>query len=94
MSNRNKFIFLIGDMFDFQTSDQLIRWYANMHTESADPEQRLDASFYRVSGPDQSLSDDGLSIRDIATFIGRGMAFGDGWSANESISILIESDCY
>jgi hypothetical protein len=76
------FIFLIGSTDDFESMEALEEAYSNMALGERN------ASVYRFQVPD--VSTDSLTVRDIATYIGRGMAFSSDWCMDDTVSVLLE----
>ena len=80
-----KFIFLIGSMDDFESLEALKNAYFNELDQFAE----LNASVFIFDVPDVSTSS--LTVRDIATYIGRGMAFSSDWCMDGTFSTLLEA---
>ena len=80
-----KFIYLIGSMDDFESLETLTFAYFNEPDQFAE----LNASVFIFDVPDVSTSS--LTVRDIATYIGRGMAFSNDWCMDGTFSTLLEA---
>ena len=77
------FVYLIGSMDDIESLEHLQNAYDNGSLGN------YNASVYRF----QLRADcgtDTMTVRDIATYIGRGLAFSSDWYADDTISTLIE----
>ena len=78
-----KFIFLIGSTDDFETLEDL----QNTHLNGSVTQRNM--SVYTFDVPD--VGTDSLTVRDIATYIGRGLAFSNDWCMDGTLSCLLEA---
>ena len=78
-----KFIFLIGSTDDFETLEDLRNTYFN----GGVTERNM--SVFTFDVPDVGTSS--LTVRDIATYIGRGLAFSNDWCMDGTLSCLLEA---
>ena len=74
----NTFTFIIGSMDDFESTDDLID-----HFELDGSAISKNCSSFEFDAPS------GLD-EDMVTAIGRGMAFSEGWSLDDSISFVVK----
>ena len=102
-----KFVFLIGDDGMFQSSPDLGTALGNIIADyyvqhNALPEDHfidealsdMGISCYRFILPEgiNAEIDAQANVRaDLATFIGRGIAFSNGWASDGSVSLLLEA---
>ena len=77
-----KFIFLIGSTDDFETLEDLRNTYFN----GGVTERNM--SVFTFDVPD--VGTNSLTVRDIATYIGRGLAFSNDWCMDDTVSTLME----
>ena len=78
-----KFIFLIGATDDFESLEDLQNTYFN----GGVTERNM--SVFTFDVPDVGTSS--LTVRDIATYIGRGLAFSNNWCEDGTLSTLLEA---
>ena len=78
-----KFIFLIGSTDDFETLEDLQNTYFN----GGVTERNM--SVFTFDVPD--VGTNSLTVRDIATYIGRGLAFSNDWCMDDTVSVLLEA---
>lgn len=78
-----KFIFLIGTTDDFESLEDLTNTYFN----GGVTERNM--SVFTFDVPEVGTSS--LTVRDIATYIGRGLAFSNDWCMDGTLSILMEA---
>jgi hypothetical protein len=78
-----KFIFLIGTTDDFESLEDLKNTYFN----GGVTERNM--SVFTFDVPDVGTSS--LTVRDIATYIGRGLAFSSDWCMDGTLSTLLEA---
>lgn len=78
-----KFIFLIGSTDDFESLEDLQNTYFN----GGVTERNM--SVFTFDVPDTGTNS--LTVRDIATYIGRGLAFSNDWCMDGTFSTLLEA---
>jgi hypothetical protein len=78
-----KFIFLIGSTDDFESLEDLQNTYFN----GGVTERNM--SVFTFDVPD--VGTNSLTVRDIATYIGRGLAFSNDWCMDGTLSCLLEA---
>lgn len=78
-----KFIFLIGSTDDFETLEDLQNTYFNGSVS------QRNMSVYTFDVPD--VGTNSLTVHDIATYIGRGLAFSNDWCMDGTLSTLLEA---
>ena len=78
-----KFIFLIGSTDDFESLEDLQNTYFN----GGVTERNM--SVFTFDVPD--VGTNSLTVRDIATYIGRGLAFSNDWCMDGTLSTLLEA---
>ena len=78
-----KFIFLIGATDDFESLEDLTNTYFN----GGVTERNM--SVFTFDVPEVGTSS--LTVRDIATYIGRGLAFSNAWCMDGTLSTLLEA---
>ena len=78
-----KFIFLIGTTDDFESLEDLTNTYFN----GGVTERNM--SVFTFDVPEVGTSS--LTVRDIATYIGRGLAFSNDWGMDGTLSTLLEA---
>ena len=78
-----KFIFLIGSTDDFESLEDLQNTYFN----GGVTERNM--SVFTFDVPDTGTNS--LTVRDIATYIGRGLAFSNDWCMDGTLSTLLEA---
>ena len=78
-----KFIFLIGTTDDFESLEDLQNTYFN----GGVTERNM--SVFTFDVPEVGTSS--LTVRDIATYIGRGLAFSNDWCMDGTLSTLLEA---
>lgn len=78
-----KFIFLIGSTDDFESLEDLQNTYFN----GGVTERNM--SVFTFDVPD--VGTNSLTVRDIATYIGRGLAFSNDWGMDGTLSTLLEA---
>lgn len=78
-----KFIYLIGSTDDFESLEDLQNTYFN----GGVTERNM--SVFTFDVPDVGTSS--LTVRDIATYIGRGLAFSNDWCMDGTVSCLLEA---
>ena len=77
------FIYVIGSTDDFESMEALEEAYNNMALGERN------ASVFRFQVPD--VGTDSLTVRDIATYIGRGLAFSSDWCMDGTFGDLLEA---
>lgn len=77
-----KFTFLIGSTDDFETLEDLQNTYFNGSVA------QRNMSVFTFEVPDTGTNS--LTVRDIATYIGRGLAFSNDWGMDGTVSTLME----
>jgi len=77
-----KFTYIIGSMDDFESYDALEAAYRNGTIGD------YNASVFTFDVPD--VGTDSLTVRDIATYIGRGLAFSSDWCMDGTFGDLLE----
>ena len=80
-----KFIFLIGTTDDFESIEDLKACYFSGDHNFSD----YNASVFIFDVPDTGTNS--LTVRDIATYIGRGLAFSNDWCMDGTFSTLLEA---
>ena len=78
------FVYIIGSMDDFESYEEL---------ETAYFENKLgerNASVFHIQLR-ESAGTDTLSLRDLATLVGRGMAFSNDWGMDGTFGDLLEA---
>ena len=78
-----KFIYLIGSTDDFESLEDLQNTYFN----GGVTERNMSVFTFEV--PDTGTNS--LTVRDIATYIGRGLAFSNDWCMDGTLSTLLEA---
>jgi hypothetical protein len=78
-----KFTYIIGSMDDFESYDALEAAYRNGTIGD------YNASVFTFDVPD--VGTDSLTVRDIATYIGRGLAFSSDWCMDGTFGDLLEA---
>ena len=78
-----KFIYIIGSMDDFESLEDLQNTYFN----GGVTERNM--SVFTFDVPD--VGTNSLTVRDIATYIGRGLAFSNDWCMDGTLSCLLEA---
>lgn len=78
-----KFIFLIGSTDDFESLEDLQNTYFNGGVTDRN------MSVFTFDVPDTGTNS--LTVRDIATYIGRGLAFSNDWCMDGTLSTLLEA---
>ena len=78
-----KFTFIIGSTDDFESLEALVEAYKNASLGESN------ASVFTFDVPD--VGTDSLTVRDIATYIGRGLAFSSDWCMDDTLSALLEA---
>lgn len=78
-----RFTYIIGSMDDFESYDALEAAYRNGTIGD------YNASVFTFDVPD--VGTDSLTVRDIATYIGRGLAFSSDWCMDGTFGDLLES---
>ena len=78
-----KFIFLIGTTDDFESLEDLPNTYFN----GGVTERNM--SVFTFDVPEAGTNS--LTVRDIATYIGRGLAFSNDWCMDGTFSCLLEA---
>ena len=78
-----KFIFLIGSTDDFESLEDLTNTYFNGGVTDRN------MSVFTFDVPEVGTSS--LTVRDIATYIGRGLAFSSDWCMDGTLSTLLEA---
>lgn len=76
------FIFLIGTTDSLESIEHLENAYNNGSVKE------YNMSVFKFQVPDNST--DSMTVRDIATYIGRGLAFSNDWGMDGTLSTLIE----
>ena len=79
------FIYLIGSTDDFESLEDLKAAYFSGDHNFGD----YNASVYRFQLP-ADCGTDSMTVRDIATYIGRGLAFSNDWGMDGTFGDLIE----
>lgn len=77
-----KFTYLIGTAYDFESYEALEAAYRNGTLDD------FNASVFTFEVPD--VGTDSLTVRQIATYIGYGMAFEHNWCMDDTVSTLLE----
>ena len=80
-----KFIFLIGTTDDFENVEDMKSCYFSDDVDFS----QYNASVYTFNVPD--VSTNSLTVHDIATYIGRGLAFSNDWCMDGTFSALLEA---
>lgn len=80
-----KFTYIIGSMDDFDGVEALTFAYFNEPDQFAE----LNASVFIFDVPE--VGTNSLTVRDIATYIGRGLAFSNDWCMDGTVSTLLEA---
>ena len=78
------FVYIIGSMDDFESYEEL---------ETAYFENKLgdrNASVFHIQLR-ESAGTDALSLRDLATLVGRGLAFSNDWGMDGTFGDLLEA---
>jgi len=78
-----KFIFLIGTTDDFESLEDLKNTYFN----GGVTERNMSVFTFDVP----EVGTNSLTVRDIATYIGRGLAFSNDWCMDGTLSTLLEA---
>ena len=78
-----KFIYLIGSTDDFESLEDLKNTYFN----GGVTERNMSAFIFDVP----EVGTNSLTVRDIATYIGRGLAFSNDWCMDGTLSTLLEA---
>jgi hypothetical protein len=78
-----KFIFLIGTTDDFESLEDLQNTYFNGGVADRN------MSVFTFDVPDVGTSS--LTVHDIATYIGRGLAFSNDWDMCGTFSCILEA---
>ena len=78
-----RFTYIIGSMDDFESYDALEAAYRNGTIGD------YNASVFTFDVPD--VGTDSLTVRDIATYIGRGLAFSSDWCMDGTFGDLLEA---
>ena len=78
-----KFIYLIGSTDDFESIEDLTNTYFNGGVTDRH------MSVFTFDVPEVGTSS--LTVRDIATYIGRGLAFSSDWCMDGTLSTLLEA---
>ena len=77
------FIFLIGTTDDFESIEDLKNTYFN----GGVTDRNMSVFTFDVS----SVGTNSLTVHDIATYIGRGLAFSNDWCMDGTLSCLLEA---
>jgi hypothetical protein len=77
------FIFLIGTTDDFESIEDLKNTYFNGGVTDRN------MSVFTFDVP--SVGTNSLTVHDIATYIGRGLAFSNDWCMDGTLSALLEA---
>lgn len=78
-----KFIFLIGTTDDFESIEDLKNTYFNGGVTDRN------MSVFTFDVP--NVGTGSLTVHDIATYIGRGLAFSSDWCMDGTVSCLLEA---
>ena len=78
-----KFIFLIGTTDDFESLEDLTNTYFN----GGVTERNMSVFTFDVP----EVGTNSLTVHDIATYIGRGLAFSSDWCMDGTLSTLLEA---
>jgi hypothetical protein len=78
-----KFIFLIGTTDDFESLEDLKNTYFN----GGVTERNMSVFTFDVP----AVGTGSLTVHDIATYIGRGLAFSSDWCMDGTLSTLLEA---
>ena len=78
-----KFIYLIGSTDDFESLEDLQNTYFN----GGVTERNMSVFTFDVP----EVGTNSLTVRDIATYIGRGLAFSNDWCMDGTLSTLLEA---
>ena len=78
-----KFTFLIGTTDDFESIEDLKNTYFNGGVTDRN------MSVFTFDVPD--VGTNSLTVHDIATYIGRGLAFSNDWCMDGTLSCLLEA---
>ena len=81
-----KYIFLIGDISDFDSAEELAIAYLSGEEEFS----KYNASAYHISLSEESKVEGCSTLAAIAVDIGRGRAMADGWCLDDTFSCLVE----
>ena len=81
-----KFIFLIGSTDDFESLETLTFAYFNEPDQFAE----LNASVFTFVVPNVGTGSP-LTVHDLATYIGRGLAFSNDWCMDGTLSCILEA---
>lgn len=80
-----KFIYLIGTTDDFESLEDLKACYFSGDHNFSD----YNASVFTFEVPDVGTGS--LTVHDIATYIGRGLAFSNDWCMDGTLSCILEA---
>lgn len=78
-----KFTFLIGSTDDFEDLEDLKRAYFDSTLTD------YNASVFTFVVPNTGTGS--LTVHDIATYIGRGLAFSNDWCMDDTLSCILEA---
>jgi hypothetical protein len=78
-----KFIYLIGTCDDFESIEDLQSTYFN----GMDTPRNMSVFTFDVP----AVGTNSLTVHDIATYIGRGLAFSNDWCMDGTLSTLLEA---
>ena len=79
-----KFIFLIGSTDDFESLEDLKNTYFNAALGGRN------ASVFTFVVPNVGTGSS-LTVHDLATYIGRGLAFSNDWCMDGTLSCILEA---
>ena len=77
------FIYVIGSTDDFESLEDLQNTYFN----GGVTERNMSVFTFDVP----EVGTNSLTVRDIATYIGRGLAFSNDWCMDGTVSTLLEA---
>ena len=81
------FVYLIGSTDDFESLEDLKAAYFSGDHNFGD----YNASVFHFELGENAAAGSGFTLDDIATLIGRGMAFESNWCMDDTVSILLEA---
>ena len=79
------FIYLIGSMDDFDSYEDLEAAYYSSDHDFSD----FNASAFKFQLP-ANCGTDSMTVKDIATLVGRGLAFSNDWGMDGTFGDIIE----
>ena len=81
-----RFIFLIADAARFESAEDL----KNAYLSGSEQEWRRDVADFVFDLPAFAAEIEESVVLDIATYIGRGLAFSNDWGMDGTLSTLLE----